>query len=213
MKPLETSKLRLADVLGPEQRAELSLELLWRVVRATQRSSAVSDICIIGGDTHIRSLAEEAGASWVKDECQGLNHALACAFQRRFGAGAEGVLFIPADLPFLTFRDVDGLVWASNGLRNLVVAPALRDKGTNAFLVPRALPFQPMLGENSFPCHLAQAQAQQFPIAIYVTRGLGFDLDTPEDLAMLMAEQSSLREPIAAVEKLGQGYASQLREQ
>ena len=52
----------------------------------------------------------------------------------------------------------------------------------NGILVPQGTFFQPELGQRSFAKHLAQAARMEVSVAICYSPGLGFDLDTVDDL-------------------------------
>jgi 2-phospho-L-lactate guanylyltransferase (CobY/MobA/RfbA family) len=91
-------------------------------------------------------------------------------------------LYLPGDLPFIKPSDVTNLLRSSERGNNITLAPARRDGGTNGIVVPHGLPFVPELGERSFAKHLAQAATKEISVSIYYSQGLGFDLDTIDDL-------------------------------
>ena len=64
----------------------------------------------------------------------------------------------------------------------MTLAPARRDGGTNGIVVPNGTPFSPELGQRSFAKHLSQAASKGISVAICYSQGLGFDLDTIDDL-------------------------------
>ena len=173
-----------------EQRGALTLNLFRRVVKCIAQTAAdplkrtpIDEVWVVGGDDMVRAAAVFHGAQWLEDEGSDLNETMAIAFRRALGSG-RGALFLPADLPFLGTEDVQGIVGASGHLKSLVLSPADAEGGTNGILLPPGLPhpFTPMMGLNSFSRHLAQAGSLGLPVAIYYSTGLGFDLDTSEDL-------------------------------
>lgn len=197
MKPLQRAKTRLADALTPSERAAVSLGMLCRVVAAAQASS-LSGVWVIGGDTVVRQAVERAGATWRKDCGGNLNESLEIAIRQAFKCG-NAALYLPSDLPFVTACDVNALLSASHDGAALAFAPAKRDGGTNAMLIPRGSPFRPALGERSFCRHKAQAQRLSIPFAVCESEGFGIDLDTPADLAVCAAADPGFVDRLTAL--------------
>ncbi len=190
MKPLALGKTRLSGRLTPLQRMTLSLGMLRRVLRAfvldghyTPNAAMVADVWVLGGDPEISRLASQWGATWFEEEGSDINETLWLGFRRAFASG-KAALYLPGDLPFLNQGDVTTMYEASGRLKNIVLAPARQDGGTNGILVPPGLPhpFRPLLGPDSFQRHLAQVEFLGLPLAICYTSGLASDLDTAEDL-------------------------------
>lgn len=197
MKPLQRAKTRLSDALTPSQRAAVSLGMLRRVVAAAQTSS-LSGVWVIGGDAVVRQAAERAGAKWRKDCGGNLNDSLTIAMRHAFKCG-NAALYLPADLPFVTACDVNALLSASHNGAALAFAPAKRDGGTNAMLIPRNSPFRPALGKRSFCRHKAQAQRLGIAFAVCESDGFGIDLDTPADLAVCAAAEPGFVDNLTAL--------------
>ena len=190
MKPFALAKTRLSNDLTLPQRMALSRNLLRRVLRAIigpvqglPEDSTVEEVWVVGTDPDIARVAMDEGATWHEEEGSDINETLWLAFRRAFDSG-NAALFLPGDLPFIKPRDILGMVGASGHLRNVTLAPARQRGGTNGILVPSDLPqpFRPLLGPDSFRRHLSQAGSSGVSVAIYYSPGLGFDLDTSEDL-------------------------------
>ena len=180
MKPLSDSKTRLSDRLTPEERANLTIGMLRGVLEAI-KGAAVDPIWVVGGDQRVREEAEQGGAHWMEELGNDLNDTLSKAFDLAFGLH-RGALYIPGDLPFLKSGDVQSVLDASRRQSNITLAPARRDGGTNAILVPNNVPFRPALGPQSFTRHLAKAAELEISVAVCHSPGLGLDLDVPDDL-------------------------------
>ena len=181
MKPLNRSKTRLASVLSEQQRADLSLSMFSGVISAA--NAALGMVWVVGGDDAVRHTAERLGASWREDPGKDLNDSLRFALGKACKAEMAAI-YLPADLPFVTAADIEKVVQASGGGETLTLSPAQQDGGTNAMLIPRCLPFPPVLGKDSFSRHKRQATSQGIPYAVCLSDGLGLDLDTPDDLAL-----------------------------
>ena len=180
MKPLAEGKSRLSRFLTPEQRADLSLGMLRRVILAV-KGAALDVFWVVGGDSRVRNLTRNSDGLWIEDLARNLNDTVAKSFESALAQGFS-VMYLPGDLPFVKPSDIHSLLRSSARQRNITLAPAKRDGGTNGILVPRGLPFRPALGRRSFSTHLSQAASMGVSVAICYSPGLGYDLDTIDDL-------------------------------
>ena len=180
MKPMAESKTRLAPLMTPAQRSDLVIGMLRRVLSAIKESS-IEDFWVVGGDEKVRNVVRDFDGVWIEELGEDLNDTLAKAFDRVF-EGNSSALYLAGDLPFLKPSDLHSLLQASRRNTNVTLAPARRDGGTNAILVPPGLPFRPELGPRSFSRHVSQAAELGVSIAICYSPGLGFDLDISDDL-------------------------------
>ena len=180
MKPPTDSKTRLAKNFSPEERGDLALGMLRRVIRALQ-SASVEGFWVVGGDQRVLNMTRTAGGVWLEELGKNLNDTVDKAFDEVSKEG-NSAMYIAADLPFLKVSDVHSLLQASRRQNNISLAPARQDGGTNAILVPAGIPFRPELGPRSFIKHLSQAAKLGVSVAICYSPGLGFDLDTAADL-------------------------------
>jgi 2-phospho-L-lactate guanylyltransferase len=180
MKPLSEGKTRLARQLTTDQRADLIAGMLRRVIAAIKGAS-IELFWVIGGDERVMQLTRNNDGLWFEELGRNLNDTVTRGFERAHQDG-NPALYLPGDLPFIKPSDVTNLLRSSERGNNITLAPARRDGGTNGIVVPHGLPFVPELGERSFAKHLAQAAAKEISVSIYYSQGLGFDLDTIDDL-------------------------------
>lgn len=180
MKPLNEGKSRLGRQFSEAQRADLSAGMLRRVILAI-RGASIGLFWVVGGDERVLRLVHDLDGVWIEEMGRGLNDTVSQAFDRAFRDGYSA-LYLPGDLPFLKPSDVINLMRSSEGRDNITLAPARRDGGTNGIMVPKGVPFHPELGQRSFAKHLAQAAKLNISVAICYSPGLGFDLDTVDDL-------------------------------
>ena len=180
MKPLSQSKTRLAPHMSEEQRSDLVVGMLRRVLGAIKGSS-IEMFWVVGGDERIRNVARNFDGIWMEELGRNLNDTLGKAFDELAGRNAAA-LYLAGDLPFLKPSDLHSLLRSSRRNTNITLAPARRDGGTNAILVPPGIPFRPELGTRSFSKHLSTAAAMEVSVAICYSPGLGFDLDITDDL-------------------------------
>ncbi len=180
MKPLSDGKSRLARALSPEQRANLSVGMLRRVMVALKGAS-IDPIWVVGGDDRVKNFARNQGGIWFEELGRNLNDTIGKAIEQAFLRG-KSALYVASDLPFVKPSDIHSFIQASRSVGNVTLAPARRDGGTNAMLIPHNVPFKPTLGRQSFTKHLAQAARLETSVAIAYSPGLGFDLDVVDDL-------------------------------
>ena len=180
MKPLSDSKSRLSKNFSRDDREDLALGMLRRVIGAVKAAS-IGPFWVVGGDDRVRNAARNAGGLWLEEMGRNLNDTLGKAFERAFERG-NSAMYLASDLPFIKTSDVHSVLQSSRQQNNISLAPARRDGGTNAILVPQGLPFRPELGGKSFIRHMSQAANLGISVAICYSPGLGFDLDTPDDL-------------------------------
>ena len=178
MKPLAVSKSRLAGTLTPARRELLAAAMLASTLSAVLDAGLATTV--IGGDADVRQLSEASGAGWRPEPSIGLNESLAEVLRN---APSNHVLYLPADLPLLTPEDIEALLEADAGV---VIAPDRWRTGTNAMLLPAASGFTPALGTGSLTLHIEQARRLGFEARLVETPGLGFDVDTPDDLDLLL---------------------------
>ena len=191
-----SGKTRLAPVLGAPDRAALVESMAWHVVSTIQAAGVADLTVIVSRDESFRFSSHDApaGIEYIvqPDHPRGLNAALDFGRQWALGNGADRLLVISADLPFLETADVHELV---DRQAPVVIAPDRFAAGTNALVLgdPRrrlrdvAREFTFHFGDGSFRDHLAEAK--RFSVTVDTASGPGtsFDLDTPEDWSRLPA--------------------------
>ena len=178
-KPHAQAKSRLAPVLPPPQRVELSRWLLRRTLRLAR--DVVGSVIVVSRDRAVLADAEAQGAWGLLETSPDLNLALiqAAGFVKK--QGARGLLVLPTDLPRLTTSDLETILTLVIGSPALAIAPCRHRTGTNALLVcpPNLILFA--FGPASFDAHCAAARAAGVEPVVYHSDSIAFDLDTPED--------------------------------
>lgn len=176
VKPPGQGKMRLADVLDADARMRLVGAMLDRVLDAVSAAQHVDQVCILGPSHHGQSptipLLDDAGG--------GLNSALTRALAEAEAGGASRVVFIAADLPRLTPRDVESLAAGDA----VAIAPDRHGTGTNAIALPlpQGRGFTFAYGADSFAAHDAEGHRLGLDVEIIACPGLARDVDVPEDL-------------------------------
>lgn len=180
MKPLIEGKSRLASAFTDDQRGNLVIGMLTTVIDAI-KGAGVTDFIIVGGDDRVEKVGQGTGGTWVPDPGIDLNDTIKNVFADILGKGSSA-MFLAGDLPFLKAADVYSLIRTSGNRKNIALSPAKKDGGTNGILVPPGIEFEPQMGIRSFAKHLSQAASAAQSVSICYSYGLGFDLDTTDDL-------------------------------
>lgn len=224
IRSLTGGKTRLAGALTPDARATLTRRMLARVVGAALESKTIETVLVISPDPLALELARSLHPRVVPiaqgGDAPGLNGAIEQG--RRWAmanrAGAYLVLF--GDLPLLEADDVENLVRRD---APVVIAPDRHGAGTNALLLrlglddPDEAPFRFGFGMGSYAHHVDEAHRLGLEVAVSLTPGTAFDLDTPEDLLTMLGERAGpldprLRDLVAAPVLAGVSYGGPLAE-
>ena len=184
VKPFAQTKTRLAPLLSPQQRADLSRYLLKRTIKIARQ---VGEVVVVSRDSEVRQVAKAAGAWALVEAGRELNDALHQAAEWARLRGAAQVLILPNDLPLLTVADLRQLINAGSEMPAVVISPCRRYEGTNALLLrpPGLISFA--FGRSSFVHHQQLAHAEGLEPLIYISPNLALDLDIPADLRQIEA--------------------------
>lgn len=174
IKEPELRKTRLAQSLSPLERTRTSHHMMLHVARTVSRHRAIDEVVLVS-----QSVPTDWSWSWRKDEGRGLNAELDAA---RSATHMPGALIILPDLPLMSVDDIDALI-AGASKHGVAIAPDRHGSGTNAIAIKRENDLRFQFGADSYNLHLQQLGS----CATVVREGLGFDLDTPEDLELIMA--------------------------
>jgi 2-phospho-L-lactate/phosphoenolpyruvate guanylyltransferase len=170
LKALDQAKSRLAGALSVEERAELMLTMLERVVSAVREAGCERITVVTTERVDGYEVWNDSGLAW--------NDALATAAEELVTAPL--VAFVSADLPLLRAEEVEALLDATPE-RGIAIARAL-DGGTNAVsLRPPGL-VRTHFGE---PGSAAVHAALGVDHVVLDLPGLAFDVDTPADLGRM----------------------------
>lgn len=202
VKPLRYGKSRLAHILTPDERAELTTQMLHHILQTLEEVSGIYRTLVISRDPSALKLARQYGAhTYGEGDKQDLNLALSRAAHIAAARDASGILILPADLPLVTPEDVRMMLAGvtptlrpdrngrthSNGhfgyhlSRTVAICPDRNEDGTNALYVSPPAGFEFRYGDGSFKRHLREAERLGIPARIVHAPGLKFDLDTEED--------------------------------
>lgn len=196
VRALSDGKRRLSGVLAPDRRAALVDGLLRRTLSVAAGWPAAEATYVVSPDPAVMPIARAGGARPLLQPGDGLNDGILAARAAAVDGGATAILVLPADLPVLEAAALEAILEAADaalaagaGQPVVVIAPADARSGTNALLLAPPDAIEPGFGPGSLERHLRAAAAAGASTQLVVDAALGFDLDTPDDLALLDAER------------------------
>lgn len=185
VKPFTEGKSRLAGALPQATRAHLSQQLFRHVVGQALAASVLAGIMVVSRDSTVLHGFDSPKLHHLQETGHDLNQALTQGREAALEFGAEAILILPADLPYLTTADITGLYDQGRRSTGVVIVPST-DNGTNALLLrpPTAINFA--FGRDSFAHHCQAAQMAGVAVTVHAAPNLTFDVDHPTDLAYLI---------------------------
>jgi 2-phospho-L-lactate guanylyltransferase len=174
VKSFELAKGRLSEVLDAEVRARLARRLAAGVLRAARDLPRY----VVCDTDEVASWAREQGADVIWHPVPGLNPAVSYAVEHLREAGLDRVIVAHGDLPLAT-----DVTWVGD-FDGVTIVPDRRGDGTNVLAVPTAAPFRFAYGPGSADRHRAEAERLGLALRVVADEALGWDIDTPDDLAL-----------------------------
>ena len=193
VKDLRSAKQRLAAVLPQELRTELAETMLSDVLAALAGWREHPPVALVTSYPPAVALAGQHGFQVIRDE-ENLSETAAIETGTRAAlqAGASETLVLPGDIPNVTSRELAQLYAAAPSV-GVLLSPAADGRGSNAVLRRPGGLIPLRFGNDSFVPHRRAAEATGKPVVIVEFPGIGLDIDTPADLAMLLAAPSQTR--------------------
>jgi 2-phospho-L-lactate guanylyltransferase len=145
----------------------------------------LSDVLVVSPDREVLQLATGFGARTLRQRSSGLNAGLREARADVVAGGAEAILVLPVDLPFVTAAAIDDVVSAllTDGA-TVVLVTDRHATGTNALGLRPPDVIDVAFGPGSRAAHRALAGAAG--VRYVESAGpLAIDLDTPDDLVFI----------------------------
>jgi len=206
LKSLKNSKQRLAPVLNPQQRAELTLAMLKDILHTLTLCRDIHKIFIVTNDPIVKRLVERIMGNNPQHQPiellaeprklsaerveSGLINAITHAGKVLAKRNIQRMIFIPADVPLVRPEEIQKILnpvsdktQAPNGVLNIVPASASGGSNCISCMPPDCMNFS--FGEQSFTRHISIARHLNLSTITTHSAGLGLDVDTPEDLAQL----------------------------
>ena len=187
IKDIGDAKQRLASVLGVEERRNLFLVMVEDVLAALAKVSLLDGVMIVSRDPEAQRLATQYKARLLEEsKNQGHTTAVAYAVRVLKQEGVDGMLQIPGDVPLVRAAEIEEVLRAHGPAPSITIVPSRDKMGSNCVLCspPDVMPLQ--FGINSFYLHLQSAQKHGLCPQVLTFPGIALDVDTPEDLRLLI---------------------------
>ena len=173
-------KRRLASILSGRERRQLQVAMLEDTLQTLIRARMIRDTFVVSSDPLTLEFARRFGArSSLEEADRGVNSAVGLGL--RLTRKYASTMVIPADLPMLTEGDLKTAIELADEGAGVVISPSGSFNGTNLLLLKRTR-FELHYEDDSFHRHLKAAIAARLLPAVYSSTGVGFDIDTPEDV-------------------------------
>jgi 2-phospho-L-lactate guanylyltransferase len=193
VKDLVNAKQRLIPFLSAPERRDLARAMLEDVLEALVAALSGS-VAVVTADHEVMEVARDWGAECVVESAnRGHTEAVALAQRSAQERRLDGFLTIPGDVPCVAAEEVSALRGALQEARGVAFVPSLSGFGTNAALLapPDLMPLN--FGEPSFGNHLEAARERGLRPVVLRLPGIGLDIDSPEDLRLLLESGSRTR--------------------
>jgi len=188
IKRFSASKQRLAPFLSAAVREALALAMTRDVMNALTQAARISDITVLTCDPAAIEVVRPFGVRIIADDMDsGHNRAAAAGIRNVRAAGAANVMMVPIDVPLITGPEIDAVVEAhSTRPQALTIVPSRDGSGTNCTLASPPGLVEPLFGPGSFKLYCDAARAAGADLRVVQSRGLGLDIDTPDDIEMFL---------------------------
>jgi 2-phospho-L-lactate/phosphoenolpyruvate guanylyltransferase len=203
VKRFDRAKLRLSAMLDSAGRAALAAAMLGDVLEQLLGAAGLAGVLVVTSDTEAAAIAESFGATVITDPTDSdVNDAVARGVRKLVSLGASAAIIAPGDIPFVTSVEI-GVALAALERAQVVLAPAIRDGGTNILGLSPPDVMAPAFGPDSFARHLAAAR--DLHPAVIRLEGAGRDIDVPADLTPVpvAAKSGSGLRTITCLRRLG----------
>jgi len=194
VKDVGQAKQRLSPVLCAEERRRLLLAMLEDVLAALAATTELAAIACVTRDPEARALAGRFAARIL---AEAENRGQSAAVMRAAAAlGRDGIcamLAVPADLPLVTPAAIGAVIEAMRERSAIVLAPSRDGLGTNVVACTPPGRLAVAFGDGSFARHLAGARAAGIDPWVVRRVELGLDIDTADDLQVLLSQPPNTR--------------------
>jgi 2-phospho-L-lactate guanylyltransferase len=195
VKNFANAKQRLASVLDNSERRKLAQAMLEDVLEALHSWTQRPPVAVVTNAASARWLARSFSFEVIEDaRNEGETEAIELGTRVCEARGAPYTLVIPGDIPLVEPSELQAILAAApDGPAGSVLVPATDERGTNAAWRKPAGLFPLTFGEYSFQPHLRAARATGKPCVVLRLPGVELDVDTPADLALLIATETRTR--------------------
>ena len=180
------AKQRLAEFLTAPQREALARVMFEVVLGKLIAARGIDRVAVATSDEAAAAHARGAGVMVFEEPDQrSHSHSADRAARQAMALGATTVLLLPIDVPLVTTAEIESLAAAARP--GVIIVPSADGTGTNALVRTPPDVIESRFGRDSFRAHLEQVRAKGVAAEVMRPPGIVFDVDTPEDVAELLA--------------------------
>lgn len=186
-KPPSLAKRRLAFSLTEKQVRELHLSMLEDVLSVAVTVRGLSGICLVTICPEISALGRRYGALVLNEPAmRGHKEAVILAANHLQRNNIDQFMTLPGDIPLVTPRDIETVLAAHCSRNTMTLVPDYCSEGANCIiLTPDTIPAL-RIGSGKFSTHIHAADALGFNPRIIQNPNIAQDIDTPDDLLILL---------------------------
>jgi 2-phospho-L-lactate/phosphoenolpyruvate guanylyltransferase len=200
VKNFQQAKSRLSVLLRKEQRVELSRFLLQDTLNTLLLCRELAKIVVVSSDPLVKEITQNLGLECLlQSQDKGVNSAVRCADRFLSTKGNWVSITIPCDLPLLLAKDIDDVcqVIPKEG-NSVIISPSYKFDGTNLLArSPSNVITDTRYDHDSFRGHLEASIDAGAITKVLLSNRLMIDLDTPEDLELVLLENASSKKSIS----------------
>jgi 2-phospho-L-lactate guanylyltransferase len=186
-KRLDRAKRRLAPLLAEEERGRLSLAMAADVLAALAEVEDIGRILLVSSEPEAGSLLARGNFDvFYSAQSEGMNRELEQAAAHASSQGAQRVLIVHGDLPYLTAQSIRKFLAAAPA-DGMQAAACKLGTGTNILLTPVPLRIPLVFGRHSLRRFLQLAEGAGQRLDVVRDPRLAADVDDPADFERLRA--------------------------
>lgn len=197
LKEFDNAKQRLADILTPAQRRDLSRAMVDDVLTVISKHPLVDDVTLLTDDSLALDLARQHQIKLLSENtlnASGLNAALQAAISHISSQlhGSTDIMILHGDLPLISTQEMSLLIEKHQSQSNptMLIAPDRHGTGTNCLVFPAQSTPTLAFGPNSYSQHCHEAQRLDLQLQKVELMGTKTDIDLPEDLLTLLSAKN-----------------------
>lgn len=190
LKDLVAAKSRLGGLLSASERRALMQAMVEDVLTLLAEHPQVDAVTLVSDDPGAGHLANACGARHLDERslgCTGLNPVLEATVDKVIAEGDTRLMILHGDLPLLSANDLSVVASKLNRDGGLVLGCDSAGQGTNLLAFDAAHRPRLSFGIDSCARHQQAAESLPAPVEIVRSPGIGFDVDEPADIPVLLA--------------------------